>query len=73
MLYPLFALAAILMYQATNPAIYYMIGVGIYLWAYTEGEVSMPTFSKLGIEANEIHRLSATKPGPYPAGRVEEW
>jgi len=48
MLYPLFALAAMLMYQSTNPAIYYMIGVVIYLWAYSEGEVSMTAFSKLG-------------------------
>src|SRR5215469_7364345 len=48
MLYPLFALAAMLMYQSTNPGIYYMIGGVIYLWAYTEGEVSMTAFSKLG-------------------------
>jgi hypothetical protein len=36
---PLFALAAALMYQATNPALYYMIGMGAYFWAFTEGEV----------------------------------
>ena len=47
MLYPLFALAAVLMYQSTNPALYYMIGVGIYFWAYTDGEVSMTAFFKL--------------------------
>lgn len=73
MLYPLFALAAILMYQSTNPALYYMIGVVIYLWAYTEGEVSMAAFSKLGVEANEMHRLSARKFGLYHAGQVEGW
>lgn len=39
-LYPLFALAAVMLYQATNPALYYMIGIGMYFWAYSEGEVS---------------------------------
>lgn len=38
--YPVAALAAALLYQATNPAIYYTIGVGVYFWAYSEGEVS---------------------------------
>ncbi len=38
-LYPLSALMAILLYQATNPAIYYLVGVGVYFWAYCEGEV----------------------------------
>ncbi|KAI9803554.1 MAG: hypothetical protein M1825_001897 [Sarcosagium campestre] len=36
---PLSALSAALLYQATNPAIYYLIGMGIYFWAYSEGEV----------------------------------
>jgi len=36
---PLAALAASLIYQATNPAIYYTIGLGVYFWAYSEGEV----------------------------------
>ncbi|KAJ9616286.1 hypothetical protein H2200_000003 [Cladophialophora chaetospira] len=40
--YPLSALAAALLYQATNPAIYYLIGVGIYFWAYSEGETVCP-------------------------------
>lgn len=39
-LLPLTALTSILMYQSTNPAIYYMIGMGVYFWAYSEGEVS---------------------------------
>jgi hypothetical protein len=38
--YPLAALSAALLYQATNPAIYYTIGVVVYFWAYSEGEVS---------------------------------
>jgi len=36
---PLAALAASLIYQATNPAIYYTIGMVVYFWAYSEGEV----------------------------------
>jgi len=36
---PLAGLAAALLYQATNPAIYYVIGMGVYFWAYSEGEV----------------------------------
>ncbi|KAJ9646476.1 hypothetical protein H2199_002525 [Coniosporium tulheliwenetii] len=38
-IFPLGALAAALMYQSTNPAIYYTIGMGVYFWAYSEGEV----------------------------------
>jgi hypothetical protein len=36
---PLAALAASLLYQATNPAIYYTIGLAVYFWAYSDGEV----------------------------------
>ena len=39
--YPLFALAAVLMYQGTNAALYYLIGMGVYFWAFSEGEVSL--------------------------------
>jgi hypothetical protein len=37
--YPLSALAAVIMYQSTNAALYYVIGVIVYFWAYSEGEV----------------------------------
>jgi hypothetical protein len=37
--YPLSALLAALLYQGTDPAIYYLIGIGVYFWAYSEGEV----------------------------------
>jgi hypothetical protein len=37
---PLTALSAALLYQATNPAIYYLVGMVVYFWAYSEGEVS---------------------------------
>lgn len=36
---PLCSLASMLMYQGTNPALYYLIGCSVYLWAYGEGEV----------------------------------
>jgi hypothetical protein len=38
---PLTALSAALMYQATNAAIYQVIGLGVYFWAYSEGEVCL--------------------------------
>jgi hypothetical protein len=38
---PMSALAAALIYQGTNAAIYQVIGLGVYFWAYSEGEVSL--------------------------------
>jgi len=38
--YPLSALSAALLYQGTNPAMYYVVAIGVYFWAYSEGEVS---------------------------------
>ena len=38
-IYPLSALLAVLLYQGTHPALYYLVGMGVYFWAYTEGEV----------------------------------
>ncbi|OCK85569.1 hypothetical protein K432DRAFT_318141 [Lepidopterella palustris CBS 459.81] len=38
-IFPLSALAAVLQYQGTNAALYYLIGMGVYFWAYSEGEV----------------------------------
>lgn len=37
---PLTTLAAALLYQATNPAIYYLVAMVVYFWAYSEGEVN---------------------------------
>lgn len=37
---PLVSLSSVLLYQATNPALYYLIGLVAYFWAYSEGEVS---------------------------------
>ena len=39
--YPLSALAALLLYQGTNSGLYYLIGMGAYFWAFSEGEVSL--------------------------------
>ncbi|KAF2170158.1 hypothetical protein M409DRAFT_19764 [Zasmidium cellare ATCC 36951] len=36
---PLASLSSVLIYQATNPALYYLIGVVVYFWAYSEGEI----------------------------------
>ncbi|KAK4994272.1 hypothetical protein LTR66_005657 [Elasticomyces elasticus] len=36
---PLASLSCVLMYQATNPALYYLVATGLYFWAYSEGEV----------------------------------
>jgi len=38
---PLTALAAALMYQGTNAAIYQLVALGVYFWAYSEGEVCL--------------------------------
>jgi hypothetical protein len=40
--YPLSALCALLIYQGTNSGLYYIIGMGAYFWAFSEGEVSLP-------------------------------
>ena len=39
--YPISVLAALLLYQGTNAGLYYLIGMGVYFWAFSEGEVSM--------------------------------
>ncbi|KAL6713942.1 hypothetical protein ACLMJK_008436 [Lecanora helva] len=43
LVYPLNALAALLLYQGTNAGLYYIIGMGVYFWAFSEGEVVMGT------------------------------
>ena len=42
-IFPLSALAALLLYQGTNAGLYYIIGMGVYFWAFSEGEVIMGT------------------------------
>ncbi|PGH07571.1 hypothetical protein AJ79_06241 [Helicocarpus griseus UAMH5409] len=36
---PVSTLCAVLLYQGTNSALYYLIGMVVYFWAYSEGEV----------------------------------
>ncbi|KAK5109330.1 hypothetical protein LTR62_007099 [Meristemomyces frigidus] len=36
---PFCALAAVMIYQATNPAVYYCVATGVYFWGFCEGEV----------------------------------
>ncbi len=68
--YPLSALCALLIYQGTNSGLYYIIGMGAYFWAYSEGEVCpsilimIMGFSQILI----LHRLSALSPGHYLDG-----
>jgi hypothetical protein len=40
--YPMNILAAVLLYQGTNSALYFIIGVGVYFWALSEGEQVCP-------------------------------
>ncbi|KAI1459065.1 hypothetical protein F4805DRAFT_99997 [Annulohypoxylon moriforme] len=37
--FPLASLAAVLIYQGTNPAIYYLVAMIVYFVAYSEGEI----------------------------------
>lgn len=39
---PMCAMLAVLLYQGTPPALYYLIGLGVYCWGYTDGEVICP-------------------------------
>jgi len=38
-IYPISVLCAALLYQGTNAAIYYLVGIVVYFWAYTDGEI----------------------------------
>jgi hypothetical protein len=40
LVFPLSALVAGLLYQGTNSALYYVVGMVVYFWGYSEGEVS---------------------------------
>lgn len=37
--YPISVVFGALLYQGTNAAIYYLVGIVIYFWAYSEGEI----------------------------------
>jgi len=40
--YPLNVLAALLLYQGTNAGLYMMVALGVYFWAFAEGETVCP-------------------------------
>ncbi|KAK1752404.1 hypothetical protein QBC47DRAFT_404739 [Echria macrotheca] len=54
---PLTALAAALIYQGTNAAIYQVIGLGVYFWAYSEGEMICATPWTLPQRGNRTGRV----------------
>ena len=41
LIFPLNTLAALLLYQGTNSGLYYIIGMAVYFWAFSEGEIIM--------------------------------
>lgn len=47
---PMAALAAVLTYQGTNAALYYLVAMIVEFWAYSEGEVCFLPLPKMGIE-----------------------
>jgi hypothetical protein len=70
LLLPLSSVTAVLLYQGTNPAMYYLIGCGMYFWAYTEGEVCCTAIKFYYGCADEHGRLSWQSPGRYREGQV---
>lgn len=72
-LYPLSSLAALLLYQGTNPGLYYVIGMGVYFWAYSEGEVSrcyQLLWVRMVADAY-CSRLCVPNLGPYRGGAAD--
>ena len=64
--YPISVVVAVLLYQGTNAALYYMIGMAVYVWAYSEGEVSCECRSRGFVDAADVSlRLSAANHGHY--------
>lgn len=41
LVYPLSSLASLLLYQGTNAGLYYLVGMAVYFWGFSEGEVVM--------------------------------
>lgn len=66
LLFPL--LAAILLYQATNSALYYIIGIGVYYLAYKDGEVRII----LPSEPISLTRIEMVAPKPWSLPRQKE-
>lgn len=64
--YPLSALVAVLLYQGTNAALYYLIGMGVYFWAYSEGEVSIFFILCGGFWTNVFGQIVCAEPWTLP-------
>lgn len=65
--YPISVLAAVILYQGTNSALYYLIGIGVYVWAYSEGEVSRyPFFNHHASATDIVHQIVCGEPWSLP-------
>jgi hypothetical protein len=60
---PAAAFVSIFLYQATNPALYYLIGLALYTSAYRNGEVGGTRASGM---VSKIDRSYNPTPGPQP-------
>jgi hypothetical protein len=65
--FPLSALAALLLYQGTNAGLYYLIGMGVYFWAFGEGEVSGDERARVWVRADRHGRSSVPRRGRFLA------
>jgi hypothetical protein len=61
---PLASLFAVMLYQATNPALYYLIGTAVYFWAYCEGEVICAVPWTLPRKQAPAKRVAPSTPAP---------
>lgn len=69
---PLVSLSSALLYQGMNPALYYLIGMVAYFWAYSEGEVSRGNVqSNIERGADRLFRSYVQFLGHYPRDRIE--
>lgn len=63
---PLAGLAAALLYQATNAAIYYVVALVVYFWAYSEGEVRLLRSTPLTAPGLTQTQIICAKPWTLP-------
>jgi len=73
---PLCCLASVLLYQGTNAGLYYLMGCGVYFWAFAEGEVSvllLERWFRQRRSANISCRLCARYLGPYRSARIDDY
>lgn len=64
---PLAALAAVLTYQGTNAALYYLVAMIVEFWAFSEGEVCLNTTSHItDTETYKFTQVICAKPWTLP-------